>query len=85
MMHPWRRCPVLNLEIEMEMRYPTTLNEAQQREVGRVLAYMPHLGKDYAARALSALYRSAMRASQQRTIEALARELGVTDQRDWVI
>ena len=67
------------------MRYPTTLNENQQREVGRVLAYMPHLGKDYAARALSALYRSAMRASQQRELESLARELGITGQRDWVI
>ena len=67
------------------MTNPTTLNKSQQREVSRVLAYMPHLGADYAARALSALYRSAMRASQQRELEALARELGVTGQRDWVI
>ena len=40
---------------------------------------------DMAARTLSAAHRAAMRASDKREIEALARELGITGQRDWVI
>jgi hypothetical protein len=40
---------------------------------------------DMAARTLSAAHRAAMRASDKREIESLARELGITGQRDWVI
>jgi hypothetical protein len=40
---------------------------------------------DLAARILSALHRSAMRANDKREIESLARELGVTGQPDWII
>jgi len=40
---------------------------------------------DMAARILSAAHRAAMRASDKRELEALARELGITGQRDWVI
>jgi hypothetical protein len=50
----------------------TTLNKGQQREVSKILAYMPTLGADFGARALSALYRSAMKASQQDEILELA-------------
>jgi hypothetical protein len=40
---------------------------------------------DMAARILSAAHRAAMRQADKREIEALARELGITGQRDWVI
>ena len=49
-----------------------TLNKNQQREVNTTLARLPVLGADYAARSLSALYRSAMKQSQQREILAIA-------------
>jgi hypothetical protein len=62
---------------------PTTLNKSQQREVSRVLAYLPHLGADYAARALSALCRSAMRASQQRELLAIGLAYGLVSRDDW--
>lgn len=40
---------------------------------------------DMAARILSAAHRAAMRAADKAEILALARELGITGQRDWVI
>ncbi len=40
---------------------------------------------DLAARTLSAAHRAAMRQADKREIEALARDLGVTSLRDWVI
>lgn len=49
-----------------------TLNQNQQREIAKTLAYMSDLGKDYGARALSALYRSARKTSQQDEILAIA-------------
>ena len=49
-----------------------SLNKNQQREVNTTLARMPALGNDYAARCLSALYRSAMRDSQKREILSIA-------------
>jgi hypothetical protein len=62
---------------------PTTLNKSQQREVSRVLAYLPHLGADYAARALSALHRSALRASQQRELLAIGLAYGLVSRDEW--
>jgi hypothetical protein len=49
-----------------------TLNKTQQRELNTSLARMPVLGADYAARCISALYRSAMKQSQQRELLAVA-------------
>ena len=49
-----------------------TLNKTQQRELNTALARMPVLGADYAARCISALYRSAMKQSQQRELLAVA-------------
>jgi len=40
---------------------------------------------DMAARMLSAEHRCAMRAADKAAILALARELGITDQADWII
>ena len=49
-----------------------TLNKHQQREINTALARLPILGADYAARSLSALYRSALRDSQKREILSIA-------------
>ena len=49
-----------------------TLNKRQQSEINTILARLPILGNDYAARALSALYRSALKATQQREILSIA-------------
>lgn len=49
-----------------------TLNKAQQRELNTAIARLPTLGADYAARAISALYRSAMKDSQKRELMAVA-------------
>ena len=62
-----------------------SLNKSQQREVNTTLARLPALGSDYAARSLSALYRSAMRESQQRAILAFALAYpGVVSSADWI-
>jgi hypothetical protein len=49
-----------------------TLNKTQQREVNTALARLPVLGSDYAARCISALYRSALRDSQKRELLSIA-------------
>lgn len=49
-----------------------TLNKAQQRELNNAIARLPILGADYAARCVSALYRSAMKDSQKRELLAAA-------------
>ena len=49
-----------------------TLNKSQAREIDRIISYGATLGDDYIARGLSALYRSALKTSQQNTILGLA-------------
>lgn len=49
-----------------------TLNKAQQRDITKIISYGATLGDDYIARGLSALYRSALKTSQQNTILGLA-------------
>jgi 2-hydroxychromene-2-carboxylate isomerase len=61
------------------------MNKFQSREAQRAIAALPVLGIDYAARALSALHRAAMRASQKKAIAELARAHGVTGSPDWII
>lgn len=63
----------------------TALNQSQRREVALVLTYLPHLGRDYAARALSALVRSAPRKSQQRELLKLAIDRGLAQNPEFVI
>jgi len=62
-----------------------TLNQSQQREIAKTLAYMTQLGKDYGARALSALYRSARKTSQQNEILAIAIANGLVSSNEFVI
>jgi hypothetical protein len=61
------------------------MTKTQQRDVRMARLACLQRMPDMAARILSAAHRAAMRASDKREIEALARELGITGQRDWVI
>lgn len=71
--------PMGGAEPEIEM------TKTQQRDA-RMARKAVALGMpDLAARTLSAAHRAAMRAADKRELEALARELGITGQRDWII
>lgn len=61
------------------------MNKLEQREVSKIIAYMPHLGVDYAARALSALHRASMRANAKAEILAVAQSVGATASAEWLI
>ncbi len=61
-----------------------TLNQSQQREIAKTLVFMQQLGKDYGARALSALYRSARKTSQQNEILAIAIANGLVSNQEWI-
>ncbi len=61
------------------------MTKHQTTTVNTTLARMPILGADYAARILSALHRSAMRATQQREIAAIAAAHGLTRSPDWIV
>lgn len=63
----------------------TTLNKSQQRNLSKTLPMIAHLGKDYGARALSALYRSAPKTSQQDEILSLAIAYGVVSSNEFII
>ena len=63
----------------------TTLNNSQQREISKALVYMGELGKDYGARAISALYRSARKTSQQHEILAIARAYELIDSPEFIV
>lgn len=61
------------------------MTKTQQRNAQQARAACAAGLPDMAARILSAAHRCAMRASQQREIEAVARELRVTGERDWIV
>jgi hypothetical protein len=61
------------------------MTKHQQSTINTALARLPALGADYAARVLSALHRSAMRAAQQREIAAIAAAHGLTRSPDWIV
>ena len=61
------------------------MTKHQQSTINTTLARMPILGADYAARILSALHRSAIRAAQQREIAAIAAAHGLTSSPDWIV
>lgn len=62
-----------------------SLNKHQSREVSRTLAALPILGPDYAARALSALHRAAMRRTQQVAIASIAAQHGIDRSAEWIV
>ena len=53
------------------------MNKSELREVSKTLQHGATLGKDYMARALSALYRSARTTKSQNEILAVALAYGV--------
>lgn len=61
------------------------MNKSEQREVSKIIAYAPHLGVDFAARALSALHRASMRAKAKAEILAAAQSIGATASAEWII
>ncbi len=61
------------------------MTKHQTTTINTTLARLPVLGADYAARVLSALHRSAMRATQQREIAAIAAAHGLTSSPDWIV
>jgi len=63
----------------------STLNKSQLRDVAKILVNGISLGDDYMARGLSALYRSAMKTSQQDEIMAIALAYGVVSNNDFIV
>lgn len=63
----------------------TKLNKSQQRDIAKTLVNGASLGKDYMARGLSALYRSAMKTSQQNEIMAIALAYGVVSNPEFIV
>jgi hypothetical protein len=63
----------------------TTLNKSQQRDLSKTLPMIAHLGKDFGARVLSALHRSAMKKSQQDEILAIALAYSVVSSDEFII
>lgn len=61
------------------------MNKSEAREVSKILAHAPALGADFAARALSALYRASMRAKARAEILAAAQSIGCTRSPEWLI
>lgn len=62
-----------------------TLNKHQQRELNTALARLPILGAGYAARAISALYRAAMKESQKRELLAVAAAYKLTSNDEFIV
>jgi hypothetical protein len=62
-----------------------SLNKRQQSEVNTAIARLPVLGTDYAARCISALYRSAMRDSQKRELLSIATAYKLVSSADFII
>lgn len=60
-----------------------SLNKTQQREVSTAIARIPSLGTDYAARCISALYRSAMKDSQRRELLSIGMAYKLLSSPDW--
>ena len=61
------------------------MNKSEQREVNKILAYGKHLGAEFMARSLSALHRAAMTGKSKAAILAIAVELGVTGNAEFII
>ena len=78
MLRGWRRWAA-------RITWRVTMTKTQQRDARMARLACLQRMPDMAARILSAAHRAAMRQADKREIEALARELGITGQRDWAI
>lgn len=61
------------------------MTKSEAREVSKTIEYGAHLGADYIARALSALYRATRSSKTQAEMLALAEAHGITSSPDWII
>jgi hypothetical protein len=61
------------------------MNKAEIKELAKTLAYGKHLGADYIARALSAMWRAARTTRSQEAIMAAAIEAGVTKNHEFIV
>jgi hypothetical protein len=61
------------------------MTKSENREITKTRAYAPTLGADYAARVLSMLYRSARTTRSQLEILAVALDMGVTGNAEFLI
>ena len=62
-----------------------TMTKSETREVSKTIQYSATLGADYAARVLSALYRSARTTRSKLEILAVALDMGVTSHDEFII
>lgn len=61
------------------------LTKTQARELNTAIARLPFLGADYAARCISALYRSAMRDTQKVELLSVAVAYGLNKNQEFII
>jgi hypothetical protein len=61
------------------------MNKQEIREASKIINYGQHLGADYMARGLSALYRSARTKKSQNAILALGIAYKVVSNPEWII
>tara|TARA_R110000868_G_scaffold379713_1_gene645644 strand:+ start:390 stop:575 length:186 start_codon:yes stop_codon:yes gene_type:complete len=61
------------------------MTKSEAREVSKTIQYGAHLGADYIARALSALYRATSSNKTKAEMLALAEAHDVTASPDWII
>ena len=69
----------------MLVKYRQTMTKAEIKELAKTLAYGKHLGADYVARALSAMWRAARTTRSQNAIMAAAVAAGVTTNPEFII
>jgi hypothetical protein len=84
-LHHWKTKPVIHSINSIGVQMTTKLNKSQQRDIAKTLVNGASLGKDYMARGLSALYRSAMKTSQQNEIMAIALAYGVVSSPEFIV
>ena len=71
MISPWQRRHASKVQANI-------MTKAETKELAKTLAYGNHLGADYVARALSAMWRAARTTRSQNAIMAAAVAAGVT-------
>jgi hypothetical protein len=61
------------------------MNKSETKEMNKIVAIAPHLGADFAARAVSALIRCSMRSKAQAEMLAIARQHGWDKSSEFII
>ena len=61
------------------------MNKTESKEIAKIIAVAPHLGSDYAARAVSALIRCSIRSKAQAEMLAIARQHGWHQSADFIV